>query len=189
MVNLYEMFKLAKLIQLKDGEIDIMSLPVAILPVYILSDLEMELIRILGYKEAYEKIYKSVKNGSIKYNKFFLEKYAIKDKRKALNWQTKIVTLSGWGKLEVALIDFDNTRAVLHYINSPFAKAYEKTNYPVCIIPTAFTAGGAVTVLGKNVDAIETKCVAMGDKYCEIEIGPPKYISKKKRMLWKKWKL
>jgi predicted hydrocarbon binding protein len=187
MVNLYETFKLAKLISMKDGEITLMDVPVTIYPVHIISDLEKELIGALGYRRAYEKIYKSVREGSIKYNRSFTKKYAIKDKRKALNWQVKIVTLSGWGKLEVALLDFEKTRAVLHYNNSPFPRLYKKTNYPVCIITTAFTAGGASVVIGKDLDAVETRCIAMGDRFCEIEISTPDIIAKKREGLWKKW--
>lgn len=37
------------------------------------------------------------------------------------------------------------------------------------------------------IDAVETRCVAMGDRFCEIEIGTPDIIAKKRQELWKKW--
>lgn len=187
MVKIFDMLKLAKLVSMQDGEIKVMGEPVHIIPSHILGDMQKDMIETLGFEEAYHKLYKSSKEGSYAYNQSFVNKYSMKDKRKLLEMQLKIVTSSGWGKLNIVHLEVPKNKLTIRYDNSPFPKGYGKQKYAVCIIPTAFTAGGVSVTFGKDVDAVETHCVARGDPYCEIKIGPPKEIKEIREELWKKW--
>src|SRR3989344_7509780 len=107
MPNLFELFKYSKLLNLQDGRIDLMNVPINIVPTSILCDLQKGLIDSIGFKAAYKKIYESAKEGSREYNKNFIKKQGFTDKRKIIDWQSKIVTFAGWGNVEIAEIDFD----------------------------------------------------------------------------------
>lgn len=183
------MFKLSKTLEMADGDLKLMGLDINIIPTSIISDLQKGLITSLGFSKAYDLLYERAKTGSLEYNKTFIKKQNFKDKHKILDWQTKIVTFSGWGVLEIAKIDFDADKHIVKFNNSKLPKVYGKAGYCVDIIPTGFVAGGLSAIYGKNVDALETKCISHGDPFCEIEVGSPEYIQKRKRELWKKWKL
>lgn len=189
MSQLLDLFRFSKLLQMKDGEITLMKTHINIIPTDILRDLQKSLIEAMGFEKAYDQIYEQSKEGSKKYNSSFIEKLSFKDKRKTLDWQLKIVTFSGWGKLEVAGLNFKENRIDIKYSNSPFALDYGKSKFPVCIIPTGFTAGGVSVNFGSDLEGIETKCMAMGDPYCKMEIGPKEYIAERKKELWSKWGL
>ncbi|GEM_PF-2619073 len=60
--------------------------------------------------------------------------------------------------------------------NSPYAKLPDgKTlslGRPACHMLAGIFAGGATRVLGKPYSAVETKCIAKGDDYCEFKLKP-----------------
>ena len=177
---------LGRLLELKEGEIDFMSVPVAIIPIDVLIDLQKALVKSIGYPNAYEKLYNGSKEGSISYNKHFIEKYGFKNIEKIAEWQSKIVTVAGWGKTEWLKIDCDSKTATVRFTNSPFIKGYGSSKCPACIIQTGFAAAGANLFFQQDVDAIETRCVAKGDPYCEVQVAPPKIIKEKRQEQWRK---
>lgn len=189
MPNLFELFKFSKLLKIEDGELDLMGVDINIIPTAILCDFQKGLIKSLGFEKAYNVIYERAKSGSLQYNKTFIKKHQFKDKHKTVNWQIKIVTFSGWGKLEAVKIDFEKENYRVKFNKSPFPKNYGKSGCPVDIIPTGFVAGGLSALCKKDLDALEIKCMARGDPFCEIEVGTPAYIKNKKEELWRKWKL
>jgi len=189
MQPLFDYFKFARLLNLQDGRIDLMQVPVNIIPTAIMVDLQKNLIQSSGLEDAYNKIYSVAKTGSYKYNADFMKKQGFKDKRIMLDWQVKIVTFAGWGNLQLSNVDINNDTVVVKYDNSPFPKEYGKSPHPVDFIPTGFTAGGVSACLGKDLDAYETKCMAMGDPYCEITVGTPERIKKERNQQWTKLKV
>ncbi len=188
-MNLYEMFKFSKTISWKDGEIKLMKTYVSVVPTTLLCEMQKNLVNSLGFQKAYNLIYESAKTGSYKWNEEFIKAHDFKDKRKIVDWQWKIVTFAGWGKWQIINIDLEQNLLNARFEKSPLAKTYGKSNYPVDIIPVGFSAGGISANFGADLECIETKCVAMGDQFCEIEIGKKDYIEGKKQQLWKKWGL
>lgn len=185
-MELFDMFKLSRELELTDGEIQLMKTSVNLIPTALFCELQKNMINLRGFAKAYDQIYSSAKKGSKKYNDSFIQKHKFEDKRKILNWQIKIVTMSGWGQLEIAYVDLQKNELIIKYGNSPFAAKYGKSKYPVCIVPTAFTAGGVSSNFGIDIDAVETKCMAMGDPFCQIELGPKEAILEKKKQVWEK---
>lgn len=186
MTLLFDIFRLAKELDLKDGEIRIMKTPVCFTLTHILAGFQKDLIESIGFEKAYFQLYETNKSGSKKYNESFIKRHNFTDKRKVLNWQIKIVTMGGWGKFEVMYIDLKEKKLRIKFDDSPFPKLYGKSKYPVCILPTGFTAGGASANFGVDLDGLETKCMAMGDPFCEIMFAAPKEIKEKRIEQWKK---
>ena len=54
--------------------------------------------------------------------------------------------------------------------NSFMAKEYGKTSYACDFMLAGFLAGGLSGATELNFDAKEKKCLAFGDRYCEVEI-------------------
>ena len=186
MPNLFEMFKFAKFLNISDGEIKVWNIPMNIIPTFVLREWQKDTINEVGYKKAFEKIYKATKEGSKEYNQNFIKKEGFKDKRQIINWQTRIVSMSGWGKIEIAKIDFEKNEYVAHFKEIPFAKTYGKTNYPVDFLVSGFIAGGFSASFNADLECIETKCIAKGDPYCEYVVSNPEKIKKLREEQYKK---
>ena len=185
--TLFDLFKFSKLLDLKNGKISLMETPVNLIPTSILCEHQKTLIKNLGIKEAYGILYGNSKDGSINYNLSFIKKLGLVDLRKIIDWQTKIVALSGWGEVDIAMVNPKEKNFVAHFKESAFAKSYGKEKYAIDFILTGLVAGGLTAATGVDLDAIETKCESMGDQFCEIEVGPKDTVEKKRIGLWKKW--
>jgi len=185
MPQLFDLFKFAKLLNISDGNISVWNIPMNIIPTFVLRDLQKDLIKELGYRKAFEKIYSSTKSGSAEYNKNFISSQGFTDKRKIIDWQSKIVSLSGWGTIEIAKIDFEKDEYIAHFKENPFTKKYGKTTYPIDFFICGFIAGGFTASIGKELECYESECLAQGKPYCEFIVGPKKVIDKKRNALWK----
>jgi len=185
--TLFDLFKFSKLLDLKNGKISLMETPVNLMPTSILCEHQKTLIKNLGQEEAYDILYGNSKEGSIRYNLSFIKKLGLVDIRKIIDWQTKIVALSGWGEVDIAMVNPKEKNFVAHFKESAFAESYGKEKYAIDFILTGLVAGGLTAATGVDLDAIETKCESMGDQFCEIEVGIKNTIENKKAILWKKW--
>ena len=186
MPSLFETFKFAKFLNIKDGEIKVWDIPMNIIPTFVLRDWQKQMINDFGYKKAFEKVYQATKTGSDEYNQNFIKKEGFRDKRQIINWQTRIVSMSGWGEIEIAKIDFEKDEYTAHFKEIPFAKTYGKTTYPVDFLVCGFIAGGFSASLKKELECLETKCVAKGDPYCEFVVGKPELIKTMREEQYKK---
>ncbi len=99
--------------------------------------------------------------------------------------------LGGWGKMTCASSQIRKGRAV--YIvkdgamASVYLRDYGKSKYPVCHVLRGAMAAGASAIHGKlDIDAVETKCLAKGDPYCEFLIKPRKEFLKTENKEYKK---
>ena len=82
----------------------------------------------------------------------------------------------GLGKVELVSADSAKPRFIFRYYFSPIALAYlehKKTTEPMCYHFTGVWAGGT-SILYPGVEAVETKCMAKGDPYCEFIVEIPK---------------
>ena len=188
-MNLLDYFRISKTISFKDGEILLMNQNVNVTPTSILCDFQKGLIENIGFKESYENLYNTANKISYDYNSKFIKGYKFKSERDVTEWQIKVVTLAGWGKWTIKHFEPEKYNIIFQMKNSPFTKVYGKSGFPVDIITAGLVAGGALSNFKKPIEAIETKCQAMGDEYCQIEIGIPEAIEAKKKELWAKWKL
>jgi predicted hydrocarbon binding protein len=188
-MELFDMFKIAKKIELKDGAITLMNAPVNIIPTSLFKDVQDDLINSVGFVRAYNLVYNNAKMGGQTFNQQLLKTHKFKDKRDILEWQRKVMMFAGWGKWKLQNFEPEKNSITAQFTDSPFTKAYPKSNFPVDIIPVGFSAGGISTCFKADLECIETKCQAMGDDYCQIEVCPKEIIENKRNELWKQWKL
>lgn len=77
---------------------------------------------------------------------------------------------TGWAITEVQDIDFQDLTATIIVKDCFEAVAWRKKPYAVCHWTRGYVAGYMSVVFQKPVEAIETKCIAKGDKQCEFKI-------------------
>ena len=100
----------------------------------------------------------------------------ISDKSQGFNFCVTEYNRMGKGKLEAIKGDTEKFSFILRMYFSPIALAYlehEKITEPVCYhIAGLFVGAGNIFYPG--IEAVETKCLAKGDPYCEFVIEIPK---------------
>ena len=77
----------------------------------------------------------------------------------------------GYGEAELVAFDSTATRFVVRIYNNFNSKGITNPEH-FCAVAAGILAGGAFVVTRREMDAIETKCVARGDAYCEFEVVP-----------------
>ncbi len=184
---MFDMFKFSRMLDMKDGQLSLMGTPISIVPTDLLCEQQKMLIDTLGIEKAYDSIYSASKKGAFEYNNEFIKKQKFEDKKKIIDWQKKIVTFAGWGEVEIALSDVKNTKFVFVFRNSPYPKSYGSAKYAVDFVASGFAAGGLSVVCGENLDAVEIKCMARGDPFCQIVVDKPEIVMDTKINLWKTW--
>jgi len=86
------------------------------------------------------------------------------------------ITPRGLGVGEVAEWD-DNKQFVRMRVSNCFnAVGYRTPKKPICYVMAGIFAGAGTVVFGTDMDCIETKCIAIGDPYCEFDVFPRKRI-------------
>lgn len=89
--------------------------------------------------------------------------------RKLIDWIKNFAEIGGWGQIEIVDYDETNLRAIVRITNTPVGSAMaNKVSKPVDHVFRGFMAGAASGAYQKDIDYIETKCVAKGDPYCEF---------------------
>jgi len=127
-----------------------------------------------GIKEIvnHAEIYKNIKNQSLKEIALLSQKVGKTDEGTIQTLQ-KLFEIYGLGKLIITNLNNDDKTAILKIENSTMAKAnLEKTKSkePVCVLCAAVLAGIFSYIFKKDVDCIETKCLAQGNNFCEFKI-------------------
>lgn len=77
---------------------------------------------------------------------------------------------TGWGVFEVEQIDYERCEATLIVRDCFEANAWQKRPYKTCHWTRGYFAGMMSKVFNEPVEAVETKCAAMGDEYCEFRL-------------------
>lgn len=100
------------------------------------------------------------------------EHYGLKGE-KLIQWMANSSQLAGWGEFELVNFDAKQKRAIVQVKNSAVATYFKKQAIPVDHMIRGYCAGVAAMVFNdNNIDMIETKCLAKGDKICEF-VGKP----------------
>lgn len=184
MFEVFRKLMYARQIQFEKGRIILMKEPVTMGPastfVYILKNSkkieETSYFIYRGSKEAVQKGFGDA----------IMRAYGLK-KDKLRQWLKDIAEFTGWGTLEFIKLDFTERTAIIRAVNSTVAELYGKTDKPVDHILRGYIAGGGSVSFEQNVDAIETKCKAMGHKYCEFIVAPRNILQRKFKdsgLLW-----
>lgn len=168
-MNIFELFNLSRDIEIKDGNVYLMKHAISIMSPNMLSDIQQKLITEIGLEEASKKLYGTAKKGFYKLMDESTKHKNLKDKLETINFINKVLTSTGWGKFSVEQFN-PQKKIVVKIENSFMAKEYGTSSYACDFMLAGFLAGGLSGVLKSNFDAIETKCIASGNKFCEIEV-------------------
>ncbi|MFH1256692.1 MAG: 4-vinyl reductase [Candidatus Diapherotrites archaeon] len=145
------------------GKIELLKQPVAILPVDFIVEVQKQL-----EKEGRENlIYYSMRDATISWFNSLYDYFKI-SREDVVKWGLDIVTAAGWGITKIDKIDSKEKIVIFTLEDSTFANRYGKSRLAIDHFARACTAGGGALILNADVEAIETKCIAKGDKLCEF---------------------
>ncbi|MBI4162785.1 MAG: hypothetical protein HY513_03815 [Candidatus Aenigmarchaeota archaeon] len=94
--------------------------------------------------------------------------------RDVIKLGSDIVTLAGWGEAVPKKDDAKNKTVIFNLNNSIVAKFHGKSNYAIDHFFRGLLCGAMCVIFKTDMDAIETACVAKGDRKCEFVVKPSK---------------
>lgn len=131
-------------------------------------------------------LYLGAKFTGVTWNKKMLKTYSSKTPREIFEWGNKVLNLAGYGEFSVHQENTEKNEFIWRLYDSQIANAfvneYGKVNFPVCHRPRGYFAGAASFVSGKDLDAVETKCLAKGDTVCEFVIKAKNKFNKNDKL-------
>ncbi len=91
--------------------------------------------------------------------------------REAVEFMCRMGGEIGWGAFRLHALEEDEKRLEVDVHNSPFAAAYEgEASSGVCHLIRGVLAGLGAGVFGVDVEARETRCLALGDDVCRFKV-------------------
>jgi len=89
----------------------------------------------------------------------------------------------GFGVGWVESLDEKKPFVIMRVKNCFNAMGYKNSRKPVCYAMSGIFAGAGTIVFGREMECIETKCIAMGDEFCEFEVFSRSRILSLERIL------
>lgn len=119
------------------------------------------------------EVYKNIKGQSLR-NIAEISKKIGKSDEGVIKALQDIFEIYGLGKLHVLDIDNEGKSAILRIDKSTLAREQMKSGRskgPICTLTAGILAGIFSYIFNKNVDCVETECLAMGKDYCSFEVS------------------
>lgn len=178
-MDLFQRLLAMRQLQFKEGEIDLLGQRIVMSPRDTLVGVTDYLVNNpQSIPTMYEYIRHSFGDGwasAVKKSYGFSSKDYIK-------WLIDISNIAGWGKSELVKYDVDNDIGVFRTFNPLIGSQFiGKSSKPVDHIWRALTAGGQSRIFDKEMDWVETQCVATGAPFCEFLFKPRKLFSDAER--------
>ena len=133
-------------------------------------------------------LYQGSKETGINWNKKMLSQYKANKPEQIFKWGEIAVTLAGWGTFKVHKYDFDKNEFIYRLEDSIYSQYYEKSDHPIDHLVRGLFAGSVCFLTKKNMEAVEVKCKAMGDPFCEFVIKERKAFNMKDKLVAKQLK-
>ena len=106
------------------------------------------------------------------YAKALYEQFGLKGD-KLLQWMANSAQLAGWGEFEIIDINVQEKKSIVQVRNSAIAQWFKNSKSAVDHIVRGYNAGVAAVIFGdRDIDVVETKCSARGDRFCEFVCKP-----------------
>ncbi len=168
-----------KQIKFEEGQIKLLEQNVVIFPFENLLSIQ----KLLEKKHGSYGLYLTSKDLGKKWIKNLFDTYNMDTIEEQARWGENVFTLAGMGKMKV--LNWDSKKTTMRYrsYDSVTAQQYGSVGRPVCHIPRGWFAGASCVFFNKDVDAVEEKCLAKGDEYCEFIIKPKKNFDFKNRLV------
>lgn len=166
----FQKLLLARQIKFDKGSIELLNQKITIFPVSVFSTI------VENNPAAIVDVYTSTKQSAKLFASHITEKYKFSG-RELKDWLIDIIAFAGWGEAEFTQYDNKNYRAIVRLRNSTVG-AIAKKKKPIDHAVRGFFAGGGTISMEKDLDCIETKCIAEGDKICEFILADKKTLKK-----------
>jgi predicted hydrocarbon binding protein len=159
-------------LKLEKGMIELLGNPAVMFPASIFSFL---LLNSKDKEKTGRELYYSSKESSKKtLTNYIKSNYKMKPSE-LINIMTDIAMLGGWGEWKLIILSDIKKHSIMHITNSPIVRSIKiKTNLPVDHVMRGLHAGAAEIIFNCEMDAVETRCQAMGHPYCEFILKPTK---------------
>ncbi len=83
-----------------------------------------------------------------------------------IKFGVQVFNISGFGKLEVSQIDYENSRCIMHIKESIITKI--KSEDPACHYIRGLLVGFMQKTLCPDIEGVEKSCMAQGHQMCEF---------------------
>ncbi len=147
------------------GEFSVIGVPAVIASIETFVSLQKDAEKILGMDGAAILFYESGKKAGTRWINRFRREWGLKDESFIEAVQNFYAEL-GWGKFSVE--ENSKIELVVRIENSFIARGYGNSEVPVCHFLRGYNAGLAKVLKGKDIDAEEVKCTAIGDDCCKF---------------------
>jgi predicted hydrocarbon binding protein len=138
-------------------------------------------------EEGARQIYLASKEGGKALGRSFRKRFGVSDVKLA-NLLRNLAEMGGWGQFEFININVKGKSLICHVTNSPFAKLTTNRGQKVCHMIRGLLAGGAAVGFNKDVECVETMCIADGSHLCEFIVKPVGKFDRRddlvKKQLW-----
>lgn len=183
MTSLLQKLMLARQINFREGDISLLGQRVVIFPeetIFVMTKLLVDDQSLVP--TVYEDIRKSICKG---WAGIIKKNYKFKH-RDYLNYLFGISNLSGWGKSKLVSFDHKTYSGKTVADNTPMGVAFKgKTTQSVDHLWRAAAAGSISAVFLEPIDVFEVRCIAKGDKQCELYFKPRRLITDEERKKYK----
>ena len=132
--------------------------------------------RLIGFDNAGMLLYEAYKEAGRLTGQVYVKNIKTANSREAIRLGLEFTKALAWGRWEAST--FDQNKALFIVRDSPIAESYGKSERAVCHQIRGLIAGFAEYFTGQKREAVEVKCTAKGDDYCEFLVASPENITK-----------
>jgi len=168
---------MARQITFEEGQIKVADETAIMIHGHALIKLTDIVVKRMG-KKGVTSIYLASKEGGKSLGLAFKKKFNLTESKLA-DLLKDLAMMGGWGSFEFVKLDFTEKVLICRAKQSPFAQLTELRGKKVCHIIRGLLAGGAGVGFNKDVDCIETKCLAEGSSICEFIVKPKEKFKEK----------
>lgn len=168
------------------GELKLLNQDIAFFPVKLFSLIIEQNPTII------KDVYEGSKESAIIFSEEIKSRYKFKS-FDLKNWLKDIIEVAGWGIMNFTSYDARKHKASIILEKSKLGKAATRKHFADHPLRGFFAGGGSIS-MKKNLECIEVRCIANGDKFCEFIIAEKQYLKKeygdlfKKQLWWKNGK-
>ena len=168
---------LARQIKFNKGKIELLNQKLSIFPISVFSTI------IENNPSTIPDVYKSTKNSAELFASETQKLHKFTG-RELANWLIDIIAFSGWGIAKFTIYNGKDLSAKIRFDHSTIGEIASKKEAVDHAVRGFFAGGGSIS-MNKNIECLEIKCIAKGDKICEFVLGETKTLKKEYPELFK----
>lgn len=155
--------------EFEPAKINLLKQPVVMMPLEAFLELQKKFEA--DGREA--EIYRASRDTGYKWYREMETNYGMTEIKSMVKWGSDILSLAGWGNLSAKVFDVDKKFIHYDFEDSRLCEFYGQQENAVCHLMRGFLAGGSAYMLKEeSLEAVEVKCISMGDLKCEFVCRP-----------------